>query len=251
MGLFRRRRRNDRAREVKPAASPPPPSSLRSVEAGPSWMPAEDWRGRLVAYRRQGRTDADIRSVILHLERRGPSKPRTKAETAARARSMGYVARAEFMDAETEARALEPGPDGLPAARLTRERDRLLVTTRLGWVNPKSRTSWRYGLHSFALRGTGHYAAAVKAGRFTPGSPVRLVREPENEYDSNAIAVYAERGRNVAGYVPKGQAKRLAKMIDAGTDLVAVSVRGSGAGSDSVAPVVLVCERRLYEHLSR
>lgn len=248
MGWFGRKRRDEKARTEKPAASPP---SRRSVEAGPSWMPAEDWRGRLVAYRRQGRTDADIRSVIAHLERRGPAQPRTKAEGAARARSMGYVARAEFMDADTEARALKPGSDGLPGARLERERDRLLVTTPLGWVNPKSRTSWRFGLHSFALRGTGHYAAAVKAGRFTPGSPVRLVREPENEYDPNAIAVYAESGRRVAGYVPKGQAKRLARMIDAGTDFVAISVRGAGAGSDSVAPVVLVCERRLYEHLSR
>lgn len=214
-------------------------------------MTPEDWRERLAAYRRQGRTDADIRAVIAHLERRGPTKPRTKAETAARARSLGYVARAEFMDSETEARALEPGPDGLPDARLERERDRLLVTTRLGWVNPKSRTSWRFGLHSFALRGTGHYEAAVKAGRFSPGASVRLVREPSNEYDPNAVAVYAETGKRKAGYVPKGQAKRLARMLDAGADLVAISVRGSGAGSNDVTPVVLICDRRLHEHLTR
>ncbi len=240
---FWRRRRSVIAH---PPVTPPSP-----LETGPSWMTADDWRGRLTAYRRRGRTDADIRAVIAHLERRGPTKPRTKAETAARARSLGYVARAEYMDAETEARALQPGHDGLPDARLQRERDRLLVTTSHGWVNPKSRTSWRYGLHSFALRGTGYYEAAVKAGRFSPGAPVRLVREPSNEYDPNAVAVYAETGKRKAGYVPKGQAKRLAKMLDAGADLVAISVRGSGAGSNQVTPVVLVCDRKLHVHLTR
>jgi hypothetical protein len=80
-----------------------------------------------------------------------------------------------------------------------RVRDRLLFVTPDGWVNPKSRTAHRYGLHSFQLRGTSHCAAALRTGRFTPGAPVRLVREPDNPHDPNAIAVYAETGRNKVG----------------------------------------------------
>lgn len=215
-------------------------------------MPAAEWARRLEAYQRQGRTNADILATSQHLEKRGPSKPPTRSESVARAKSTGIVSRVEFMDPDTEARALSTRTaSGMPDVRLIRERDRLLVQTPLGWVNPRSRTAYRAGLHSFAVAGTSHHEAAAKAGKFTPGSAVRLVREPNNPYDTNAIAVYADTGRRVVGYVPKGQARRLAKLMDAGTALVAVSVRGSGAGSDGVRPHVLVCEPRLYEHLTR
>ena len=80
---------------------------------------------------------------------------------------------------------------------------------------------------------------------------VRLAREPENPHDGNAIAVYAEGARRKAGYVPKGYAKRLAPLLDAGAEIVAVSVRGSGAGNDSTTPHILVCERVMFDHLNR
>jgi len=243
--------------EAKHPSPPPPPlepepSPVTLVpNSGPTWMSAEDWEDRLAAYRRQGRSESDIREVAAHLERRGPRKPRTPAEQVTRAKSLGHVARAEYLSPEDEARGLALGPSGLPNARLERVRDRLLVATPLGWVNPKSRTAYKAGLYSFTLRGTGYYEQAVRAGRFTPGAPVRLVRESENQHDPNAIAVYAERGRNRAGYVPKGYAKRLAPLLDSGADVVAVSVRGSGAGSDETTPHILVCERRLLDHLNR
>lgn len=248
MGFFRRKR-PDLGNDESHAA--PAKSGSSSVETGPSWMPVDEWQRRLTAYRSQGRSDVEIRGIVIHLERRGPQKSRTRAESAARARSVGVVARAEYMDPETEARALAAGVSGLPEARLERERDRLLVVTSLGWVNPRSRTAYRAGLHSFAVAGTSYHQAAVKAGEFTPGAPVRLVREPDNVHDANAIAVYAESGRRAAGYVPKGQARRLAALLDAGTDLIAVAVRGSGPGSVGTRPHVLVCERGLYDHLTR
>lgn len=148
---------------------------------------------------------------------------RTPADSIARAKSVGMVSRAEYLTSDEEAAALRPGPDGGPDARLQRVRDRLLVVTPAGWVNPKSRTAHRYGLHSFQLRGTSHYAAAMKAGRFTPGASVRLVREADNAHDPNAIAVCAETGRNKAGYVPASQAKHLAPLMDSGVELTAVS----------------------------
>lgn len=238
------------ASEPGPEPEPEPPTGAPLV--GPSWMPADEWADHLNAYRRQGRTDADIRKVAAHLERRGPRKPRSASESAARAASLGTVSRAEYLDSEAEARALDPGPDGLPDARLERVRDRLLVVTPHGWVNPRSRTAAsRAGLWSVVLRGGGYHESALKRGDFRPGAEVRLVREPDNPHDPNAIAVYASGARDVSGYVPRGYAKRLANLIDGGADLVALSVRGSGRGSDTTTPHLLICERRLYEHLTR
>lgn len=51
------------------------------------------------------------------------------------------------------------------------------------------------------------FVAALK-----PGTPAVLVREPTNQYDANAIAVYVD-GRRI-GYVPKKQNAVLAQFID-------------------------------------
>lgn len=215
-------------------------------------MPAEEWAQRLVDYRTHGRTERDIREVVAHLERRGPRARRSATESVARAASLGMVSRVEYLGADEEARALALGPDGLPDARLKRVRDRLLVVTPNGWINPRSRTAAsRAGLWSFALRGGSYHEQALKRGDFRPGTEVRLVREPENEHDANAIAIYAAGARELSGYVPRGYAKRLAKLLDDRKDIVALSVRGSGTGSDATTPHLLVCERRLYEHLTR
>lgn len=216
---------------------------------GPSWMSADDWAKRLEAYTRQGRSDANIREVVAHLEARGPAP--TPAQKVTWAKEHGYVAREEFMPPDVEAEALKVGPDGLLDARLERERDRLVVVTPRGWVNPRSRSAYKAGLHTVITRGTSYHQAAVKAGRFTPGAPIRLVREHDNEHDPNAIAIYAERARRKSGYVPRGTAKRLAKLMDGGADLVAISLRGAGPGAEGVNPQILICERPLFEHLTR
>lgn len=176
---------------------------------------------------------------------------RTPADKIARARQVGMVARDEYLTPEEEAAALRPGPDGLPDARLERVRHRLLVVTPVGWVNPNSRSAHKVGLHAFQLRGAGYYEAALKAGKFTPGSPLKLVREPDNKHDPNAIAIYAEGARNKSGYVPAARAKTLARLLDGGTDLVAMSVRGSGHGTDGTVPHILICDRKLFDHLNR
>lgn len=52
------------------------------------------------------------------------------------------------------------------------------------------------------------------------GTIVRLVREPQNLFDPLAIRVDDEAGRKV-GYVPNGQQKTLARLMDAGFPLYA------------------------------
>jgi hypothetical protein len=212
-------------------------------------MGEADWTSRVAKYRQQGRPESEIREIAEHLAQRGPNK-RTPAERAARAMEVGVVAPSEYMDSETEMAALAAGPDGFPNAWLERVRDRLLVVTARGWVNPRSRTAWRAGLYQFNLRGAGYYQQAAQAGDFTPGASVTLVRQPDNAHDPNAVAVYADGARTLAGYVPKGTARRIAKMLDEAVDLVAVSTRGGAPGDGETTPAILVCERAFWERLN-
>jgi hypothetical protein len=66
---------------------------------------------------------------------------------------------------------------------------------------------------------------------------VKLVREPDCEADPNAVAVYDATGRHLAAYVNKQKARMLAKVIDAGEPIEAISVRGtrSGVPCDQIA----------------
>jgi HIRAN domain len=52
------------------------------------------------------------------------------------------------------------------------------------------------------LAGVSYRADALQDDVFAPGKRLALVREPENEHDSNAIAVYDAERRLQAGYVP-------------------------------------------------
>jgi single-stranded-DNA-specific exonuclease len=53
--------------------------------------------------------------------------------------------------------------------------------------------------------------------RLQPGSPVRLVRQPDNEFDPNAVAVFAPDGEQV-GYLNRRLASVLAPALDAGAE---------------------------------
>ena len=238
--------------EFDPESSVGDERASLGASGGPSWLPAEEWAEKVVVYRGQGRSHAEIRSIAEYLEQRGPQWPTSPKEKRERAERLGLVLREDYMSPELEAEALQLGPTGFPDVRLEIVRDRLLVVTPHGWVNPKSRTAaTRAGLWSFTVRGTGHHQQAAKWGDFSLRAPIKLVREPDNPHDPHAIAVYARRGKNLAGYVPRGYAKRLAKLMDAGKDLVAVSTRGSLSGHEGVSPQVLVVERSLWEHLNR
>ena len=63
------------------------------------------------------------------------------------------------------------------------------------------------------------------------------------------MAVYGSHGRKV-GYVNKQNAAKIAKRMDAGEDIVAISTRGSGPRSDGTEPQILAAERRVMAHLT-
>lgn len=163
------------------------------------------------------------------------------------ARRPGVIYRSDHLSPEREAEVFELDASGLPTGSLMRRSDRLVIVPDglpAEMVNPRSTRLYRLGIYSFAVRGTGHHTRAARAGDFRPGEPVRLVREPGNEHDSNAIAVYAQGASEPAGYVNRQNAGRLAKRLDAGEDMTAIVTRGDGPGHSDSAIVVLVARPR-------
>ncbi|HEY3549906.1 MAG TPA: HIRAN domain-containing protein [Gaiellaceae bacterium] len=59
------------------------------------------------------------------------------------------------------------------------------------------------------LAGASYRAADLQDEAFAPGRRLTLVREPENEHDPNAVAVYDVERRLQAGYIPAGIAPEL------------------------------------------
>jgi HIRAN domain len=74
------------------------------------------------------------------------------------------------------------------------------------------------------VAGTTFRPQALQRPQFTPGERVTLVRESENEYDENAVAVFDAKGKEQVGYVPKDVAAKLAKRLDSGEKLEAFSL---------------------------
>jgi hypothetical protein len=167
----------------------------------------------------------------------------------------GVIYISDYMSPEREAEVFEVGADGLPTGRLRRRAGRLVLVPDEApdeLVNPRSRRLYKLDLFCFKVRGVSYYDAAVIAGDFRPGQPVRLVREPDNPYGGGtAIAIHAVNGFKRAGYVNKQNARRLAKRIDAGEVFEGISVRGDGPGCWEEPVTVLVAYPDVMAYLLR
>lgn len=150
------------------------------------------------------------------------------------------------------------GPDGTPALHLIPYRDtggelvlQLCEDVTGLLIGPGDNRLPRVGVYVAQLRGLAFHRLGCTAGDFRPGAPVRLVREPDNEFDRNAVAVYDETGQHLAAYVNNQKARILARLIDAGEPIEAVSVRGTGPGRPCDQVAVLAASpgvlRRLLE----
>jgi len=74
------------------------------------------------------------------------------------------------------------------------------------------------------VAGVSFRAEDVRDASFDPGQRLALVREPENEHDPNAVAIWNEQRTLQAGYVPRDVAAELAG------DELAVSLWRAGEG---------------------
>jgi len=81
--------------------------------------------------------------------------------------------------------------------------------------------------------------------RLTPGVPLRIERQPDNEYDTNACAVFEPLGDQV-GFLNRKLAAALAPLIDAGVeyDAEVAGITGGGDG-ESLGVNVRVMRRAL------
>ena len=80
------------------------------------------------------------------------------------------------------------------------------------------------GLRVVGVAGAGrHHADAIDSDAVKPGSPLELRRQPDNEHDSNAIAVHA--GDAQVGWVPREVAAELAAELDQGRPWSALVLR--------------------------
>ena len=82
--------------------------------------------------------------------------------------------------------------------------------------------------HTFqtAIVGVRFYegASTLLAAEELRDLPPALVREPDNKYDKNAIAVYLDDTK--VGHIPAPQAKFLAPLLDAGAQVLDIKRRG-------------------------
>ena len=87
---------------------------------------------------------------------------------------------------------------------------------RVEWEDPRVRV--------IPVAGVSFRADDVRDASFDPGARLALVREPDNEHDPNAIAIWNHARTLQAGYVPADVAPELAG------DELAVSLWRAGEG---------------------
>ena len=109
--------------------------------------------------------------------------------------------------------------------RLWLERDRRGAGYRMRDAATGERVEWEDPrLRVVAVAGVSFRADDVRDGSFDPGNRLALVREPDNEHDPNAIAVWNAERTLQAGYVPREVASELVG------DELAVSLWRAGEG---------------------
>ncbi len=147
------------------------------------------------------------------------------------------------------------GEDGLPTLHLIRYGqggDMVLRFCEDGTgllVGPTDRRLLPAGLLVSNLRGGRYYERECRAGDFAPGAEVRLVPEPDNPHDNQAVAVFDRTGGFRAGYVNKQKARAYLKRLAAGEELVAISLRGSGPGVDTGVVSILAATADVLAHV--
>lgn len=144
-------------------------------------------------------------------------------ERAARAGVTVKQLRAGILNTDETKAALDAllaSGDTMPAFRVVHGGSGLAVALPDGrGIDPKSIHLRHWNIYGSRIVGRSYY----KAGQVerSDRQEIQLKREPDNEHDPNAIAVMTPSGAEKIGYVAKGQAKRVAKAMDAGLELVA------------------------------
>lgn len=111
-----------------------------------------------------------------------------------------------------------------------------------------NRGTARNGCHVVNVRGWDKYPKAHEDLKVVPGESLRLIREPGNPFDANAIAVCVYGDDRILGYVNKGLARQLARRIDGGLELECLALR---APAVSNIFTVVICSKEILEQALR
>jgi hypothetical protein len=142
---------------------------------------------------------------------------------------------------------LMPGPDGLPPLRLLPSNNGLDLALPDGkLVDYKILALRHFQIFAFRVVGMGFYEDPNKPFRFRNGQRVQAVREPDNEHDANAVAIYMGRPAKKIGYVNKQRAAWVAKLLDSGQKLDGIIIQ-----SKSASPRVLLTTPEMLTYLQR
>lgn len=174
-----------------------------------------------------------------------------RADDARRQRHSGVIQRSEYLSPEDEARYVTAGDDGKPNLRLVRKRGQLVLTVPEGMVSFRSRALPKLGIYAFRARGVSFHDEAVTTAGLSAGAKVRLVREPDNPHDPNAVALHAGDAAEPFGYVNTQNAARISRVLDVGGLLAAITLNGSTKGAAGDPVTVLVATPELLAHLRR
>lgn len=182
------------------------------------------------------------------------SRPRTalagyereKIEAAAAGQTVkGY--RAGYINAEETKEALDAfqgAPTGLELVSSLNGLDLALPDGRL--IDYKTLGLRRWNIFGFRGVGMAHYEDAKHRLKFRLGQSLRLEREPENEYDPNAVAIKVGTSARKIGYVNKQRARWIASVLDSGGELSVIVIQTKAA-----SPRVLVAPPQTLEYLTR
>ena len=235
----------------RPEASTPPqakphpsqPSSLADIE-GQMLREVEAEAARLMPQIEAEATK--IHTDAMREAERVASEPWPDDDDEPDLAPHGIVSRRDFVPKEDEARYLTRDDDGVPTLRLVDAGDRLAIWSPVeggALINPKGPGLRSLDLCASYARGSDHYRSAYRAVDLRKGQWIDLNREPENPHDKNAVAMCAPGSRVPFAYVQKGRAPAVARRMDAGEDLAALSMRGPRKGRDDDTTFVLIGSR--------
>lgn len=169
-------------------------------------------------------------SEAQELERRAKYYDHERESAAAAGKSVKQLRAGLLGNADTKAAltALKDAAEQAPKFRMRGCGKGLAVALPDGRViDPTSVHLRPWHIYGAKIMGTPYYEAGDAQRR--DGQQLRLKREPNNEHDPNAVAIFTRSGSAQIGHVAKGQAKWVAKAMDSGMELVAHTIL-DGAG---------------------
>jgi hypothetical protein len=227
-------------RELPPSASPTPPPAPAPPAPAPRSLAAEEERIRrqIDAGAAKIRADAEREAAEVAFEEMDDAELEGVPRRG--------VWREDYVAKDDESRYLSRNTDGRPNLYLADAGDRLAIWSPMeggGLINPRGPGLRQLGLYTSQARGADHYRIAYQAANLRKGQWIDLLREPKNPHDKNAVAMCAPGSRVAFAYVQRGRAPAVARRMDAGEDMAAVSLRGPGEGRWDDATFVLIGSR--------